>query len=529
MPTTEQQIKEIHTTIKATNKSNHEKIAQYVKEVQAIFDSNTDSSQVAFKVLIENHLYNLSIINVKSPNKKKTHVQACKNKLMKEHFPKLLDRLYDLAHNHQDKNTSSNSYDEVSEHPKQYSDQSKPQLEKDETYILEEFFQSENGKKISELFNDGEGTEDDKQKLYKFIIDNISLFEDKHLLNPQKFEEILKPFFKSIIDNNEEFDLKFANFVKLSFRTKFIHIAESLYKDQTNIDLYRVELLCVLAYYGFIFPDALDRLPLYTDLKYKDGIQNILELEKKNFSGLSIDIDLKYQLLLSTFKTEKMQTNFISQLFSIALLTGTAYVISAPIQISILVVSTFLLIVNLYEQIQLNKRFFSLLREYAQMTINSDDMTFKTSYTQLFFNLFVTSMLLMAPSFLLFSIIANPTFLQFILIGVVGMGLLNINHSFCLNRYERSLKTHYDPLIENNHKKGIKNARREINTLKANYQQTYLSKTHQKNDSQSSTNGVSPSPSLFAPSNPTASTAFDNQTNAEDNNPLSTSGTQPMR
>ena len=218
MPTTEKKIKDALTAIKASDKTKKEKIAQYVDDVQAIFDDNPDSSRVAFITIIENHLYQLSNIGVKSPNKNKSFTQAKKKELMNKHFPNLLQDLSALskvsADTHQDEQTQSNSNVESSQPQKQSSDQSQSKHKKDETFTLDELFKAKDGwvlridntREMLNLFKDWQGTEEEKQFLYLYITENSDLFKKKKTLSPELIrqsihtfiqENVLRTFLKS--------------------------------------------------------------------------------------------------------------------------------------------------------------------------------------------------------------------------------------------------------------------------------------------------------------------------------------------
>ena len=245
---------------------------------------------------------------------------------------------------------------------------------------------------------------------------------------------------------------------------------------------------------GPIDPELLEQVSLYKVLKHKEGVQEILILEKKISNSISLFSRHGYDFD-TFFKYNAMRTSNFTRLGSTALLIGIAYFISAPIQMSILAVTTFLLIINLYEQIQLNKFFFSHLRKYAGKSINYDNMPIKTSYNHILFNVFITSVFLMAPSLIVFSMIANPTFLQLILIGVIGNVLLTMNHRFSLNNYKNIYENHYLPLVTEHHTKDINQTRSEINTLKLNYQNRYFPDTCTNSGNQSPTDSASSSDS----------------------------------
>ena len=206
LTTTEQQINNAYTAIRASNKTKKAMMAQYVKDVHAIFDKNPGSSRVAFITKIENHLYQLSNIGVKSPNKKKSFIQNKKTQLMTEHFPNLLKELSDLskvsADTHQDEPTPSNSKVESSQNQKQSSDVSQSQLEKDETFTSDELFKAKDGwvlnidntREMLNLFKDWQGTEEEKQFLYQYITENSDLFKKKKTLSPELIKQSIHTF-----------------------------------------------------------------------------------------------------------------------------------------------------------------------------------------------------------------------------------------------------------------------------------------------------------------------------------------------
>ncbi|MDG2348443.1 MAG: hypothetical protein P8L77_03160 [Gammaproteobacteria bacterium] len=462
MPTTEQQIKDAFTAIKASDKTKKEKTAQYVNDVQAIFDSNPKSSRVAFKTIIENHLYQLSNIGVKSPNKKKSSIQNKKTQLMTEHFPNLLKELSDLskvsADTHQDEQTPSNSKVESSQNQKQSSDQSQSKPKKDETFTLEELFKAKDGcvfftcdtGEMLNLFKDWQGTDVEKQYLYQFITENSDLFEKKKILSPELIRQSIHTFIQEKVSG---FLACQRNNKKPVFLYTFTDLLETLYKNETNIDLYRLEVLIAICLHDRSLYTALIEHPSF---KYfsKHDIVDIYESEislKKKHEDLTKKID-KSNVLRTFLKSE---ANLYTRLFCVAILAWVL-ITSTPIQVGILGVTLLLLLFNTLEQYLLFCRFDRALKRI--------DREYETSILGLVLNWFLTSMLIGAASFLVSTMAAHALPLEIILMSIIGMIMFIpvINHNFSKNRYIHSFDTDIAPLISDKHTKKINQLQKNL-------------------------------------------------------------------
>lgn len=217
------------------------------------------------------------------------------------------------------------------------------------------------------------------------------------------------------------------------------HLSEILYEHKPNINEYRLELLSALICDGYTTSESLKNNELFRDFIAQPSAFELLQTSDEFYKLKNIEknrnIDIGHlRGCISTVKADLFITILAAIIFVLA------FLISIPAQYSIALIATALLYLNYVDQMNYHTCFFS--------TLNDINPQIERSYTTLSVNLALTSMLILAVTFFLVSMVLQGLPLVSSFIGAMALSLVpHVNQPFIQYRY-LNLYTHYKSLLE---------------------------------------------------------------------------------
>ena len=217
------------------------------------------------------------------------------------------------------------------------------------------------------------------------------------------------------------------------------HLSEILYEHQPNKDEYRLELLSALICDGYTTSESLKNNELFRDFIAQPSAFKLLQSSDEFYKLKKIEKNRNMHMR----NLRRYISHIEAELFLIilaAIIFVLAFLISIPAQYSISLIATALLYLNYVDQMRYHTCFFS--------TLNEIDPQIERSYTTLSVNLALTSMLILAVTFFLVSMVLQGLPLVSSFIGAMVLSLVPyVNQPFIQYRY-LNLYTHYKSLLE---------------------------------------------------------------------------------
>ncbi|MDG2348444.1 MAG: hypothetical protein P8L77_03165 [Gammaproteobacteria bacterium] len=302
------------------------------------------------------------------------------------------------------------------------------------------------------------------------------------------------------------------------------HLSEILYAHQPNKDEYRLELLSALICDGYTTSESLKNNELFRDFIAQPSAFKLLQSSDEFYKLKKIEKNRNMHMRNLRGYISHIEADLFITILA-AIIFVLAFLISIPAQYSISLIATALLYLNYVDQMRYHTYFFS--------TLNEIDPQIERSYTTLSVNLGLTSMLILAVTFFLVSMVLQGLPLVSSFIGAMALSLVPyVNQPFIQYRY-LNLYTHYKSLLEKEYTP-LENALVDkfMQQKEAFLNETPNEKQHslKNQDHGSSIETLPQEASLFSKEKyPTIQNLESNNPTNDDNNPLATFDTKAMR